>query len=572
MAHPEIEEWLNSAVGVAMNPDGSYGLQCVDVADQYAQDITGVPWPQSIGGVAGANGLLDAAPDKYWTRIDNNGSPDQIPQRGDVIVWAGDSINQWGHVAIVESADVHGVNVIQQDGFAPPLIWANGGMYSNKPAHRARLAYSQPGTGHTLGWLRPKLASVAPPTPAPAPAPAPPALAEYQRKAGADQIAYRKSPSTNGEFISWLDAGKVYDFKGFVRGETVSLPWVTSNIWLVGKYTGGYAWAGLFNTVSTAGLPDLTVEPKPPALAAPNERTVGKIDAYLRKGSGTNFGLMTGLPGAEDGKLKPDHTYQMKGYVRGQKVGDTDVWFVSKSGGYAHSAAFTNTGVAGLSDLTPKAAEVPAPSTPEKPPAPVMGYSFNKSVSCVTEVLPARVGHFQAEGLPKRPMKIVVHQFDGRDKGVHIDSVVNWFRSENNDRLSASHFVVEGSRIVQMVGLGVPGKTNGDRAYHAGPAGNDFIGIETYVGPNGMDAATFASVVRLIVELQALYGYVFELVDHRSLASTSCGADVDIPAYKAAVSKAPATSPSTPPATDDLAAFAAHMHAQIDAYVASKRK
>lgn len=149
-----IDEWLASAVGRRMNPDGRYGLQCVDAVDQYAEDLFGVPWPQSVGGVAGARQLLDAAPDEYWERIDYYHG--FVPQRGDVLVFAGDSLNQWGHTAVVESADNVGINVIQQDGFAPPTRFVDGAYYSDKPAHRARLAYSDRGTGRLSGVLRPR--------------------------------------------------------------------------------------------------------------------------------------------------------------------------------------------------------------------------------------------------------------------------------------------------------------------------------------------------------------------------------------------------------------------------------
>lgn len=156
MTNPAIDKWLASAPGKSMNPDGRYGLQCVDAVDQYAQDIFGVRWEDSVGGVGGANELLDRVPDEYWTRIDNNGSVDLIPQRGDVLVYGGDASNKWGHTAIVERADVLGVDVIQQDGFAVPHQFVDGKWYSAKPAHRARLGYSQPGTGYLIGWLRPK--------------------------------------------------------------------------------------------------------------------------------------------------------------------------------------------------------------------------------------------------------------------------------------------------------------------------------------------------------------------------------------------------------------------------------
>ena len=65
MAHPEIEEWLSTSEGVALDPDGSYGNQCVDLADAYGQAIFGVHWSVCVGGVVGAKQLLDAAPDKY---------------------------------------------------------------------------------------------------------------------------------------------------------------------------------------------------------------------------------------------------------------------------------------------------------------------------------------------------------------------------------------------------------------------------------------------------------------------------------------------------------------------------
>jgi len=157
MAHATIEEWLNSAEGVKMNPDRRYGLQCVDLVDQYAQDIFGVPWTDSVGGVAGARQLLDRVPDKFWTRIDNDpNDPALIPARGDVVVFGGDSSNGWGHTAVVLESGVGGIVVIQQDGFAAPHQFVDGAWYSAKPAHKASLGYEQGGTGAISGWLRPK--------------------------------------------------------------------------------------------------------------------------------------------------------------------------------------------------------------------------------------------------------------------------------------------------------------------------------------------------------------------------------------------------------------------------------
>ncbi|ALY08487.1 endolysin [Arthrobacter phage Anansi] len=151
------ETWLLNAVGKIFDYDRSYGYQCVDLADAYGQDIFGVPWQTSVGGVGGARELLDRVPDEYWIRIDNDpNDPNLIPERGDMVVFAGSPLNPFGHVAIVLSADGSGMWVVQQDGFAPPLQFVNGNWYSAKPAHKAWLPYTGDGTGVIAGWLRPR--------------------------------------------------------------------------------------------------------------------------------------------------------------------------------------------------------------------------------------------------------------------------------------------------------------------------------------------------------------------------------------------------------------------------------
>lgn len=156
-ARAESVEWLNQAPGIAMNPDGAYGLQCVDGADQYAQDLFGVPWRQTLGAVAGARQLMQTASTEYFEKVWNDpNNLSLIPQTGDIIIWNGSPINQWGHVAIVVSATQQGVTVVQQDGFAEPHQFVDGAWYSNKPMHIATLGYNNPGTGPVSGWLRPR--------------------------------------------------------------------------------------------------------------------------------------------------------------------------------------------------------------------------------------------------------------------------------------------------------------------------------------------------------------------------------------------------------------------------------
>ena len=144
------EQWVAEVVGKALNPDNFAENQCVDVVDHYGAYIFGVPWPECVGGVRGAKDLLDVAPGRYWQKIAYY--PGFRPKFGDIGVMGGSDLNEWGHTFYTLSSDNYGIDVLQQDGFAPPL--RNG--YSIKPVHEARLAYNSPGTGPLIGVLRPR--------------------------------------------------------------------------------------------------------------------------------------------------------------------------------------------------------------------------------------------------------------------------------------------------------------------------------------------------------------------------------------------------------------------------------
>ena len=147
MADARIEKWIKGAVGRGMNLDKVYGYQCVDVVNDYGNTLFG-NWQTTVGR-GNAKDKWNIMPTKYWEKIKNDTSKsNQIPQRGDVIVWNGWTANPVGHIAVVESADKSGVNVIQQDG-----------VTNTRPTHRARLPYVLGGK-LPIGWLRPKLAPV----------------------------------------------------------------------------------------------------------------------------------------------------------------------------------------------------------------------------------------------------------------------------------------------------------------------------------------------------------------------------------------------------------------------------
>lgn len=84
--------WVKSRVGTKVDPDGSYGAQCVDLIMAYYQYL-GENWVLGNGCDYATNKLPSG-----WVRI-----KDGKPQPGDIIIYGAYAGNQYGHVAIYES-------------------------------------------------------------------------------------------------------------------------------------------------------------------------------------------------------------------------------------------------------------------------------------------------------------------------------------------------------------------------------------------------------------------------------------------------------------------------------------
>lgn len=266
-----------------------------------------------------------------------------------------------------------------------------------------------------------------------------------------------------------------------------------------------------------------TNTPQQPALGA-NQRQVGNEYVNYREGPNTGANIIK--------TFEPNDVLDFKGFVRGENVSGNPIWFVGAySGGFCWSGAFTDSGTNGLPDLTP------APEVVIPPPPVAKPYTFTKDLDCVTEVIPLGTDNFEYGNFPAKPEKAVIHDFGtlGTDS---VNSVINAF-NHNSGRIAGSHFVVAQKRIVQMCSLK-------DRAYHAGPNGNNFVGIET---DPAQDTDTINSVRTLLTELKKKYGYQLALVEHNSLMNTMCGDDVDLKNYDLTVAYPPEKPqpPVTPP-------------------------
>lgn len=244
------QQWFDKAIGLAMNPDKAYQLQCVDVVDHYAEAIfPKVPWTASVGGVNGAKDLPNVAPATYWTWVPNNPkNPGQLPQPGDVVVWGGTPLNPYGHTGVCVRADAGGVQVIQQN--------YNG--LANLGAESRHMPYYGPGTGMITGWLRPRPERMPADPPAPKPATTPPLR---MLTVTAPVAVVRTSPFIRPDNIaraypSGIRKGAKIAALGYVAGQDpYPADKSTDNAWIKTK-SGYYIWANAVGN-SLAGLKKL---------------------------------------------------------------------------------------------------------------------------------------------------------------------------------------------------------------------------------------------------------------------------------------------------------------------------
>lgn len=92
------DEFIKKYKGKGINFDKVYGVQCFDLANQFNKDVIGCgPFTGLYAHMIYTNYNSQAVKGKF-TRIAN--TPDFIPKKGDIVVWAGSLNNGIGHVAI----------------------------------------------------------------------------------------------------------------------------------------------------------------------------------------------------------------------------------------------------------------------------------------------------------------------------------------------------------------------------------------------------------------------------------------------------------------------------------------
>lgn len=360
-------------------------------------------------------------------------------------------------------------------------------------------------------------------------------LEPTQRLVASGGAIMRKEASQAGEVVRKILPHALETFKAYVRGQNISSGGTVSDIWY--RDAQGYVWAGGFTSQSTTGLVDQTpkpVEVTPPVVTPEPEpvvpvlasRTLFAHPVNLRKDPVISDNVVAVIPAST--KIR------VAGWAESQFHDGSNVWFKNaEEDGWVHSSTVLEKDTKGLAKLD---VDVTSPILVEVEPP----YNFTPDFDFV-EYKPANTWNMQDGNFPANPAKLVLHQFDAKEKRPSLDGVIAHFQTDRRPKASSAHFSVSGDRIVQHVSLK-------DRAFHAGTVGNDYIGIE--IDPQE-DAATVTSVKKLIGALNTRYNKVFTYTKHRDVPgnATDCGADIHLEKY--AVTTAPVL-PNEPTA-DEIA-------------------
>lgn len=368
-----------------------------------------------------------------------------------------------------------------------------------------------------------------------APSTAGEALQANQRLTGPNGANGRNDPSTNGPITQTLGPGIVANMDGWINGQVVN----GNGVWYHGAVSGDWFWSGGFTSQSKIGLTDmnkLALGPKQRlTVSASNGRALPSMTAPIHQT------LDAGVVGDFDAWTHGDMVEDEDRWIRGAHSGD---WFWLK--------AFEPRNVDNLTEV-----KLSPPPTPERP-----AYTFEAFGPSITEVIPANWMNFENEYSVPDPTKrvgiaadqshVVLHDF-GTHRQDTYEGTIAWF--QNAQASTSAHMVISGEHRTQMVDLH-------HRAWHAGPKGNGYIGIEIdpVVGYRGTDPVylehrrqTIASVNLVLSDLRRYYGKdVLIYHEHNEFMTTSCGDDIFFEDY-------PQTPPVEPePATVEVPRAALH--------------
>lgn len=318
-----LEAWKKQVFGKTFDLDNQ-SFDCVDVSKHWIVYLTGVRWQDSAGW-GNAKDIYSFWSAKYLDKIPRGNAP----KLGDIVVMNGQVGGGYGHTGVVVGIDGQNITIYQQNTFTQQPVYT--GVYNAYVSYITGFLRPNANAPFTVGENQP--------------------LAGYQRKASY-AAKYRSEPKSTATLLQTFVAGEVYDFKGFVHGESVD----GNDVWFVGRYTGGYVWSGAFDDKGTHDLTDLTPRPDP---LQDFQRQVGNSVINYRSAPQIK-------PDNVIRTFNPGEILDFDAWTRGALVDGTDVWFRGRyTGGWSHAGGFTNQTTTGLTEV--KLEVTPAPTTPVYP-------------------------------------------------------------------------------------------------------------------------------------------------------------------------------------------------------------
>lgn len=143
-----IQDFINRNNGAALDYDGAYGAQCVDLAQYWAKDLGTHTF------TGNAIDIINQGNDGDYITVYNN--PTNYPLPGDIVVWGSNDprigTGPYGHVDICVTADGNSLTTFDQN-----WVEVNAHVVSHHDY-----------TG-IIGWLHPRVLDAPAPQPEPAP-------------------------------------------------------------------------------------------------------------------------------------------------------------------------------------------------------------------------------------------------------------------------------------------------------------------------------------------------------------------------------------------------------------------
>ncbi len=318
-----LQAWKDQVYNTVLKIDDS-SADCVDVPKSWVTYLTGKTWQEATGW-GNAKDIYYYWSATYLDRIPRGNAP----QLGDIVCMDGTIGGGYGHTGVVVAINGPNITIYQQNTFTQQPVYT--GTYN---------AYSS----YIIGFMRPN-------GNAPFTVGSTPDLQGFQRVASY-AAKYRDAANSGATLLQTFVAGETYDFKGFVHGESVD----GNDIWLVGRYTGGYAWSGAFTDTGTHDLPDLTPATTPPLQGF--QRQVGNSVINYRSAPEVQ-------PDNVLQTFNPGEVLDFKAWTHGALVDATDVWFQGKyTGGWSHAGGFTDQTTHDLPEVVITPVPVPVDPTP----------------------------------------------------------------------------------------------------------------------------------------------------------------------------------------------------------------